>query len=256
MMRRALLVSLFSLTAACGGMEDSVEESSSLNTIKQRLALFDYQASSSTNSARDPNTSADSYVSLTAGEAVMIGTCVLNEAVYSGDTYLRLFNPSAVEVTSNDDHCNGLGSKIGYTPTVTGNFMIRAGCFSAGTCSGTVAIARRKGNPVAFSASNTNNAQINTFNKQYYFYGGDLVRVSTCAYNSTGATASGDTYLRLYQNNGGVFTQVASNDTAVSATCNTAAEIVYSIPSSGYYQFRVGCSSNTACSGNVTVYVE
>jgi len=256
MMRRALLVSLFYLTAACGGPEELVENSLSLNTVKQRLALFDYQASSSTNNATDPNTSADYYVSLNANEAVMIGTCVLNEATYTNDTYLRLFNPSSVEVAYNDDHCNSLGSKISYTPTTTGSFMIRAGCYSTGTCSGTVALARRKGAPVAFNVGNTNNAQVNTFNKQYFFNGGELVRVSTCAYNSTGSTATGDTYLRLYQNNGGVFTLVASNDNSVAGVCGTAAEIVYSVPSSGYYQFRAGCAANTACSGNVTVYVE
>lgn len=255
-MRRAILCSFLSLAVACGGMEDSTEETSSLNTVKQRLALFDYQASSSTNNATNPDTSADYWISLTSGEAVMIGTCVLNESVYTGDTYLRLFDPGAIEVASNDDYCLGLGSKISYTPSVTGIYMIRAGCWSTNTCSGTVSIARRKAAPVAFSVSNTNNASINTFNKQYSFNGGDVVRVSTCAYNSTGASATGDTYLRLYQNNAGVYTQVATNDTAVTGSCGTAAEIVYTIPTAGYYQFRVGCAANTTCSGNVAVYVE
>jgi hypothetical protein len=251
-----MLCSILSLAVACGGMEESTEETLSLNTVRQRLALFDYQASSSTNNATDPNTSADYWISLNAGEAVMIGTCVLNESLYSGDTYLRLFNPSAVEVASNDDYCLGLGSKISYTPSVTGTFMIRAGCWSSTTCSGTVSIARRKGTPVAFNVSNTNNAGVNTYNKQYSFNGGDVVRVSTCSYNSTGASATGDTYLRLYQNNAGVYTQVAANDTAATGSCGTAAEIVYTIPTAGYYQFRVGCAANTACNGNVAVYVE
>ncbi len=185
----------------------------------------------------------------------MIGTCVLNEATYTGDTYLRLYNGTGVEVSSNDDWCNGLGSKISYTPTVTGMYTIRAGCFSSGVCSGTVSIARRKA-LVSFSVSNTNNASINTFNKQYYFNGGEVVRVSTCAYNSYGATASGDTYLRLFKQNAGVYSEVAANDTELGSSCGTAAEIVYSIPSPGYYQFRAGCATNTACSGTVAVYVE
>ncbi|WP_147444977.1 hypothetical protein [Corallococcus sp. CA053C] len=253
-MRRTLLLCMLGLASACGGPEMQDEASDTLGEVNQRLALMDYQAAD-TASAANPTTSANSYVDLIANEAVMIGTCVLNEAYFSGDTALRLYNPSATQVAYNDDYCGGYGSKISYTPTVSGSFLLRAGCYSSGACSGTVAIARRKGAPVSFNVTNTNNAQLNTFNKQYSFAGGDLVRVSTCAYNSTGATASGDTYLRLYRNVGGVFTEVAANDTA-STSCGSAAEIVYSIPSSGYYQFRAGCATNTACSGNVAVYVE
>lgn len=255
-MRRALMCMLFTLTAACGGdMSEDEQESSPLKRTEQRLALFDYVASSSTNSASDPNTSADYVVNLSANETVMIGTCVLNEAAYSGDTYLRLYNPGSVEVAVNDDWCNGLGSKISYTAPAAGSYLIRAGCYSTGLCSGTVSLARRMG-IASFNVSNTNNALINTFNKQYKFNAGDVVRISTCSYNSFGATASGDTYLRLYQNNGGVFTQVAANDTGPGFSCGAAAEIVYSIPASGYYQVRAGCAANTACGGTLAVYVE
>jgi len=255
-MRRALPCSLFWLMAACGGAEDSLEQPASLQTLRQHLALFDYKAPSSTDNDTNPDTVANSEVVLNAGEAVMIGTCSINESAFSVDTYLRLLTPSMTEVASNDDQCGGRGSKISYTPSVSGSFLLRAGCFSTGLCSGTVALSRRLGAPVAFSAASTNDAQVNTYNKQYALTGGDVVRVSTCGYSATGATASGDTYLRLYKNNGGVFTLVASNNTAASSPCGTAAEILFTVPSAGYYQVRVGCAADTACSGNLAVYVE
>ena len=194
---------------------------------------------------------------LKAGDTVMIATCVVTGSSYVGDTYLRLFSPTAVEVTSNDDYCLGLGSKIHYTASATGNYMIRAGCFSTGTCQGTVAYSTRKALYAVPTLSNTNNANVNTYNKQYYFNGGETVRVSTCTYNAYGASAAGDTYLRLFQQVNGLYTQVAENNNTTSmADCASAAEIVYNIPSAGYYQIRVGCSTNTSCSGNVAVYVE
>ncbi|NOK02961.1 MULTISPECIES: hypothetical protein [Myxococcus] len=254
-MRRFLLISVLGLASACGGPDTSMDAAESLGESRQRLALMDYQASNTTN-ATNPATSAHYNVDLVANEAVMIGTCGLSDATFTGDTLLRLYNSSATEVANNDQNCYGDGSKLSYTPTISGSYLIRAGCWSSGSCTGTVAIARRKGAPVFFSASNTNNAQVNTFNKQYSFTGGEVVRVSTCGVSSTGAAASGDTYLRLYRNVNGVFTLVASNDTAATLGCGTAAEIVYSVPASGYYQFRAGCAGNTACSGNVTVYVE
>ncbi len=257
MRRRPLLFSLCVLTVACGGLEGSREEPSASGSLEQRLALFDF-AASNTNNATDPNNSVHSEVVLNAGETVMIGTCGLTGARYSNDTILLLFDPNGTQVGYGFQSCNDTGSKISYTPSVSGSFLLRAGCILDEPCAGTVAISRRRGAPIAFNAANTHNASINTYNKQYYFNGGDVVRVSTCGYNATGATASGDTYLRLYRNNGGVFTQVAANNSAQQSIdfCDTAAEILYTVPSSGYYQIRAGCDANTACSGNLVVYVE
>jgi hypothetical protein len=256
MQRRALLF-LVPVIAACGGgMEDaSGDEPSQLETITQKLALFDYSASV-TNYASDPNNSADYLLSLSASETVMIGTCGINESTFSGDTYLRLYNPSSVNVAANDNTAHsgcGLGSKFGYTAPSAGTYMIRAGCYANTSCIGTVAIARRLA-ANSFSVTNTNNATVNTFNKQVSLNAGDVVRVSTCANNAYGATASGDTYLRLFRNNAGLYTEVANNNTA--SGCGAAAEIVYTVPSSGYYQLRAGCATNTTCSGTVVVYRE
>ncbi len=240
-------------------MEPTQEEDSALGTVKNRLAFFDYSASN-TNSAQDATNSAQSVISLAAGETVMLGTCGLAESAFTGDTYLRLYNPSWAQVASNDDSdsCgpDSLGSKLVYTAPAAGLYTLRAGCFNVGTCSGTVALSRRKATYAVPSLSNTNNATINTFNKQYYFNGGEVLRVSTCGASAHGATASGDTVLRIFQqSNGNYTTLVASNDNP-GALCGTAAEVVYSVPSAGYYQVRVGCAANTACSATVAVYTE
>jgi hypothetical protein len=44
------------------------------------------------------------------------------------------------EVASNDDNCGGNGSLVSYKATATGYYTIHAGCFSSGSCSGTVAV--------------------------------------------------------------------------------------------------------------------
>jgi hypothetical protein len=256
MVRHILLLSLCALAVACGGPEDSMEDSPDLKTTRQRLALFDYVVSSSTSSAMNPFTSGNSQLAINGGETVMIGTCGINESAYSGDTYLRLFDPEEFEKASNDDYCGGLGSKVSYTATDPILLTIRAGCYGAELCSGTVAISRRRGEPLYFEAANTNNATVNTYNKQYHFNGGDVVRLSTCGSSATGANAIGDTFLRLYQNSAGLFYEVAANDTADAGGCGVAAEIVYTVPFSGYYQVRMGCAANTPCAGNLAVYVE
>ena len=58
---------------------------------------------------------------------------------FTGDTFLRLRNPSATQVATNDDACGGVGSQIVYRATVSGNFELRAGCYSTTSCNGTVA---------------------------------------------------------------------------------------------------------------------
>ncbi len=78
-------------------------------------------------------------VSLSAGQTLTIGTCGVPGSSFSGDTYLRLYNPlSGVEVASNDDAC-GFGSQFVYTATSGESLQIRAGCYQSGSCSGTVA---------------------------------------------------------------------------------------------------------------------
>jgi hypothetical protein len=77
-------------------------------------------------------------VTLAAGQKITLGTCGVTGATASGDTYLRLYGPSATQVAVNDDAC-GTASTITYTATTAGTYQIRAGCYSSNSCSGTVA---------------------------------------------------------------------------------------------------------------------
>ncbi|MFY0581279.1 hypothetical protein ACN28S_49810 [Cystobacter fuscus] len=231
-------------------------EPSSPRTREQRLAVHDFQAAN-TNSARDTTTSARIPIFVAEGETVMIGTWGITGSASSGDTYLRLFAPDSTEVAENDDaNPEQLGSRLAYTAATSGMYLLQAGCLGNSECSGTIGLSRRKAVLPATSLSNTNDARLNTFNRQYYFNGGETIRVSTCAATAYGASATGDTFLRIFpQTNGGYTTEVAVNDNACGSG-GTASEIVYSVPVSGYYQIRVGCAANTACSGMVAVYTE
>jgi hypothetical protein len=80
-------------------------------------------------------------VYLYAGQLFTVGTCGLPGASGSGDTYLRINNPSGQEIASSDDagtQCGWLLSNISLVAAVTGTYVIRAGCFSSGACSGVV----------------------------------------------------------------------------------------------------------------------
>jgi hypothetical protein len=99
---------------------------------------FSYSAS---NTASATANTLNQTVSLVAGQLFQVGTCGVMGASGSGDTYLRLVDPSGTEIASNDDaggNC-GLLSTLSLRVPVTGTYTVRAGCFSSGSCSGTVA---------------------------------------------------------------------------------------------------------------------
>ncbi|RKH79814.1 hypothetical protein D7Y21_33165 [Corallococcus sp. AB045] len=60
--------------------------------------------------------------------------------------------------------------------------------------------------------------------------------------------------MRLFQQVAGIYSEVASNDDAPG--CGSASELLYEVPSAGYYQIRAGCAGNTSCSASFTVYGE
>ncbi|WP_375754334.1 hypothetical protein [Corallococcus exercitus] len=244
------------LAVGCGGA--GVDGDPALATLGQKLELFRYSATA-TASATNEN-SALFPLFLSANETVMIGTCGLTEATPDplGGNILRLQEPSGASVTSWGVFSPGSGclvpSRISYTAPSSGTYTVWAGCSANTACSGTVAVSRRKG-VTPYSASITNSARQNTFNKQYYFDGGETIRVSTCESNALGASVgNGNTYLRLFQQVAGVYFEVASNDDA--AGCGSASELIYTAPAAGNYQVRAGCAGNTACSANFAVYSE
>jgi RHS repeat-associated protein len=78
-------------------------------------------------------------VGLTAGETLDIGTCGVAGSSGTGDTYLRLRAPGSTTVAAyNDDAC-GVLSRISYTAAASGTHTLDQGCYSGGSCGGTVA---------------------------------------------------------------------------------------------------------------------
>jgi hypothetical protein len=207
---------------------------------------FAYSASN-TNSAQQNTT--NRTLILNAGDTLEVGTCNLTGAAASGDTYLRLFGVGGAEVASNDDSCGGVASFIRYTVPTSGTYEVRAGCFSANSCSGTVVfnvVRATTLETLTYSASSTNSAQQNTINRTVTLKAGDKLEVGTC--NLPGATASGDTYLRLF---GTSATEVTSNDDS----CGVASYLQYTAPTTGSYELRAGCFGGTSCSGTVVFKV-
>jgi microsomal dipeptidase-like Zn-dependent dipeptidase len=96
---------------------------------------FSYSATN-TNSAQQNTVNHNVMVS--AGQTLRIGTCSVSGASGSGDTYLRVYGPGGTQVAYNDDSC-GVLTYLSYTASQTGIYQVRAGCYSGGSCSGTVA---------------------------------------------------------------------------------------------------------------------
>ncbi|NTX62116.1 trypsin-like peptidase domain-containing protein [Myxococcus sp. CA051A] len=207
---------------------------------------FTYTATN-TNNAQQNTT--NKKLALTAGQQLTVATCGLTGAKTTGDTYMRLFNPAGTSVATNDDACGGRGSSITFTATTAGEYEVRAGCYSTGSCGGTVVWEISGGNPppatsgsFAFSGSNTNSAQQATTNRDLTVTAGQVLTVATCG--ATGASFTGDTYLRLFSG----ATQSAANDDACSGR---GSSLSFTATTSGTLQIRAGCYSNTTCSGTV-----
>jgi hypothetical protein len=99
---------------------------------------YNYSASNTSNATAN---TFNYFVYVPAGRVLTVGSCGVAGASATGDTYLRINNPSGQEIASNDDagaSC-GLGSNISIVTPVSGTYIIRSGCFSSGSCSGTVA---------------------------------------------------------------------------------------------------------------------
>ncbi|AKQ69520.1 Trypsin domain protein [Myxococcus hansupus] len=206
---------------------------------------FAYSASN-TNSAQQNTT--NRTIALTAGQTLTIATCGLTGASFSGDTYLRLRNAAGSQVSANDDACGDRGSSITYVAPTTGNYSINAGCYSSGSCSGTVAWTISGGTTAPtsgsfnFNVSNTNSAQQNTVNENVSIAAGKTLTVATCGL--TGASFTGDTYLRLFSG----ATQAAANDDACGGR---GSSLTYTSTSATTLQIRAGCFSTGACNGTV-----
>ncbi|AKF85500.1 hypothetical protein MFUL124B02_13215 [Myxococcus fulvus 124B02] len=113
-------------------------------------------------------------------------------------------------------------------------------CASSGSCPIPLSVPR--GNVLPFNVSNTSNATINTANQGIHLRIGETLTVGTCGV--TGASATGDTSLKLFGPTG---TVVAQNDDS----CGLLSKVTYTASATGIYQVRVGCFANNPCSGQV-----
>ncbi len=104
------------------------------------------------------------------------------------------------------------------------------------------------GNSFSYTGSNTNSAQQNTTNQSISLGAGDELTIGTCGL--TGASFTGDTYLRLF---GATGSQVASNDDACGGL---GSQITYTAASAATVEIHAGCYSNTSCSGTVVWTVQ
>ncbi|MCP3166936.1 serine protease [Myxococcus qinghaiensis] len=212
---------------------------------------------SASNTASATTNTTNKTVALTAGQKITLGTCGVAGASVTGDSFLRLFGPSGTEVASNDDGCGGRGSNLSFTATTAGNYEVRAGCYSSGTCSGTVAWTLEGGGTgptpsngsFTYSGSATNSAQTGTTNRDITVAAGQSISFGTCTV--AGSAGTGDTYLRLYNSAG---QQVTSNDDS----CGALSYANYTVPAGagGTYQVRAGCYGSTSCTGTVAWTVQ
>lgn len=117
-----------------------------------------------------------------------------------------------------------------------------AGGWFGGTCE-TFVVEEPVTNSYTFATANTNSAQLATVNRQIWLAAGQTLTIGTCSVAT--ATATGDTYLRL---NGPAGTLVALNDDACGGR---ASNLVFTAPSAGTYEVRMGCYQANTCSGRV-----
>ncbi len=175
-----LLLSLFGMMTGCMADDqrsDDDETDDEVGAARESLAFYAYSAAA-TNSAQDPNNTAQIPVIINGGETVMIGTTEIRESFFIGDTYLRLKNQLGQQVGSNDNFCGSLGSMVAYTstnpPMTSSMFKIWAGCAGSTACGvgpnpNIVAISRRKDNKLSgifFIVCNANSINLSLPNEK------------------------------------------------------------------------------------------
>jgi microsomal dipeptidase-like Zn-dependent dipeptidase len=132
---------IYTCTAAAGGIcraQDQADGYCLDYRVRFRCPLsgtFTYNATN-TNSAQQNTVNYN--VAINAGQTLQLGTCSVSGSSGTGDTYLRVYGPGGTQVAANDDSC-GLLTALSYTATQSGIYQVRAGCYSSGSCGGTVA---------------------------------------------------------------------------------------------------------------------
>jgi len=96
------------------------------------------QIFSVTNTAYATVNTLDINVQVLTGQVLKFGTCNLPQASTIDDTYIKLIDPTGLELTDNDDFIDR-ASYIEVTAVITGDYILRIGGYSDTAASGTVA---------------------------------------------------------------------------------------------------------------------
>ena len=201
-------------------------------------------------------------VHLAVGDKVTVGTCGLPGASYSGDTVASLYLGST-PVATNDNDCGGLGSRFLYRVTTAGDYSVRIGCALNSSCNGRAVVRVTPPNTgsgsqfYGFAANNPGDSGSATtvFSEvRLWLRAGDVLATGTCPTVVTGASGTGDTFLRLIGPQG---PQVAVSDDDCPGNSNarlsSITNLLVTADKEGAYLLKNGCYANTACSGT-TVY--
>jgi hypothetical protein len=130
--------------AACGPLDEAeraaAEAQQSAITVQNGIYSVDLGSYSASNTASaTTNTTRLDLGFIPIGTTITVSTC----GSFSGDTFLRLrrgANPEfSTEVAFNDDMC-GHGSELTFTASISDNYVLAAGCYSSGSCSGSVKV--------------------------------------------------------------------------------------------------------------------
>jgi len=173
------------------------------------------------------------------------GTTCADGDLCNGDETCNGFStclPGTPLVVSDDNTCtvDACDSATGvvHIPLPDGTTCNGVGVCTAGTCSG----GAPSSGSFSYSATNTNSATQNTVNFDIPIVAGQILSIGTCGV--AGASGSGDTFLRLFDASN---TQVAANDDA----CGVLTFFTFTATTTGTFQVRAGCFSNTSCNGTV-----
>jgi hypothetical protein len=238
------LLAVLVVAPSCGddradgdGATDAVGEAS------DQIVAGSYSASS-TASATTNYTSFSIFAY--EGSEIVVGTCGVAGSSVVGNSYLRLRSPAGVEVASNDDACGGQGSLLTYPVRATGTYTLRAGCFLAGACSGTVAYVTGRHASMVLGGYSASGSGFVDLSIPQSLPQGTVLQVGTT--NLDGTSFSGDTHLELRTSANAV---IASNDNFGGP----GSYIQATIPSSGSYKIRASCSGGSSCRGLVRIQV-
>lgn len=246
----ARAVTLTPLRDGHGRKLDSLSSTRTINVTAGPVVTggshsFEYSANNTNYASQNTINRA---VTLAAGQTLTVGTCGVDGASGTGDTYLRLSAPLGSVVAVNDDAC-GVLSKITYTvpPGGGGVYTLMAGCYASGSCSGRVTWT--VSGSFYYSASSTSSATVSTANYDVALVDGETLTLGTC--NVPGSSGTGDTYLRL---NNATSTQVSYNDDSCGGYLSY---LTYTVPAggAGKHQLRAGCWSSNSCDGTVAYVI-